>query len=80
MRKYEPLWNLIKKNSTATVEAPIDLHATIVQAVKKEKSMDKGYRLLALEVGKKPLLRHTINGTKITFYLQGILRPNVSNL
>jgi len=80
MRKYEPLWNLIKAKSTATIEAPVDLHARIIQAVKKEKSMDKGYKLLTLESGTKFVLRHKITGTRITFYLQGTLRPSLSNL
>ena len=80
MRKYQKLWNTIRDNSTATVEAPVDMHNRLIEAVRKEKKLDKAYKYLALEAGIRPKLMHKIEGTKITFYIVGSLTHNVISL
>lgn len=49
MRQYSPIWNQIKKAGTATIIAPIAFHRRIIQAVRKEKWRDEGWRLLTSE-------------------------------
>jgi len=43
MRTYQPIWEQIKKYKTATVKAPNFRHKTIIQAVRKERSIDTAY-------------------------------------
>ena len=53
MRKYQPIWNQIRDNRTATLLAPAEAHDKIILAVRKEKVRDLGYKLLLLEEGKR---------------------------
>jgi hypothetical protein len=69
MRKYEPLWLQVKAKSTASVSAPISLHARIIQAVRKEKVKDIGWQYLVRENKKRYELKETITGRIITFNL-----------
>jgi len=71
MRKYQPIWEALKKDPTKPVSliAPADLHPRIIQAVKKEKAKDAGWRLLNSENKIKYILSHTRESNKITFKL-----------
>lgn len=44
MRKYEPIWNALRDKQTATVTCHETAQATLVQAVKKEKSRQNTLR------------------------------------
>lgn len=71
MRKYQPIWEQIKRDKTAIIVAPVDTHAYLIRQVVKEKHRDAGFRLLQSEVGKKLKLRITTDKKKstITFKL-----------
>jgi len=51
MRQYQPIWNQIKQTGTATIVAPVAFHRRIIQAVRKEKWRDIGWKLLTSEAG-----------------------------
>lgn len=46
MRQYQPIWEQIKVHKTAVIVAPSFLHARIIQAVMKERSLDLPFRKL----------------------------------
>lgn len=45
MRKYQVIWEKIKKDKHCTVVAPAIVHARILKAVIKEKYMDSAFKL-----------------------------------
>lgn len=80
MRKYQPIWNQLKETKQASIEAPISSHARIIQAVKKEKWRDMGWKLLLSEKGTKYILYKQIEGSVINFYLQDSSPINTNTL
>ena len=52
-RLYAPIWNQLKQTGKATLIAPILSHKRIVQAVRKERSYDMGWKLLSSEENKR---------------------------
>ena len=72
MRQYQPIWEQIKEAGNASLIAPIESHRKIIQAVRKEKSNDRGYKLLMSEQGIKYEMRDVVEGTKIMFMLVDI--------
>jgi hypothetical protein len=74
MRKYEPIWEAIKANtnSSASLAAPIESHARIINAVRKEKAKDLGWKLQQSELGKKYRMLEKVEGKMITFWLEDI--------
>ncbi len=70
MRKYQPVWEAIKKEGTATILTPISTQERIIKAVRKEKAMDIGWKLLLSESGKRYKLKETVDGKLITFTLE----------
>ena len=69
MRLYQPLWNMIKSNLTHSIEVPIDDHAKFIQAVKKERAIDYGWKFWALESGLTFTLKIDIEDSVIHFNL-----------
>lgn len=71
MRQYQPIWEQIKKNYTATLVAPASMHAALRQAVRQEKFRDAGFKLLLSEAGIKMKLYSTSDEKRgtITFTL-----------
>ena len=72
MRHYQPIWERIKKTNTASLVAPIEKHRRIIKAVKKEKNLDEGYKLLLDNKSLKATLvitKHPINKELISFTL-----------
>jgi hypothetical protein len=69
MRKYQPIWNSLKENLEANIAAPPEIHARIIQAVKKERWRDAGWKYLLLEKGIKYKLAHTSTGSILSFSL-----------
>jgi len=71
MRKYQPIWELIKKDMEATIVAPLNKHNMIIQQVKKEKCFDWTYKLLCSEKNVKYKLQIITDNKRktITFKL-----------
>lgn len=51
LRRYQPIWEQIKKHRKATIVAPSCVHKKIFDGVKKEKWRDQAYKLLLAEAG-----------------------------
>ena len=69
MRLYQPLWNTIKSNLSHSIEVPLEDHAKVIQAVKKERAIDYGWKFWALDSGLTFSLKADIEGTTIHFKL-----------
>jgi len=80
VRKYQPIWETIKRDNKASLAATPCMHRRIIKAVRKEKNKDAGWRLLLLERGIKYKLKEKIEGSLITFYLEDISPIQVSSL
>lgn len=82
MRQYQPIWEQVKKHGTATLVAPAQLHPRIIQAVRKEKWMDVGFKLLLSEKKVKMKLKHECDAAKsiITFTLSDVSGIRVEDL
>lgn len=80
MRKYQPIWDAIKKDTTASLVADTKLHARIINAVRKEKARDLGWKLILSEQGKKYRMEERIEGKMITFYLVDISPIKIGDL
>lgn len=76
-RLYQPIWDRLKslpqkeaKEKGITITAPSALHPRIIKAVKKEKWMDIGYKMMLLENEDKEATLVPIRRTSmITFKL-----------
>lgn len=80
MRKYQPIWEIVKKEHSASLAADPSMHNRIIQAVRKEKNKDAGWRLLLGEQGIKYKLKEKVEGSLITFYLVDISSISVGSL
>ena len=69
MRKYQRIWEALKVSYSVSLEADTSMHARITKAVRKEKNIDLGWKLLSLEQGKKYVLTEEIEGRLIKFKL-----------
>ena len=67
--KYQPIWNAIKQNKTATIVAPQILRRRIIKAVIKRKDIDIAYKFLCAEKHYKAKLLYKIEGNTIQFTL-----------
>lgn len=78
MRKYQPIWEALKKYKKAMLSAHPHSHARIIKAVTKEKWMDSGFRLLMSEQGKSFMTRHEVSNKEqiLTFYLEEIVEDS----
>ena len=63
MRKYQAIWITLKHKGEAKLEAAPDRHATIVQAVRKERTHDIPFRKAAKRLGKKYTVTHSVDET-----------------
>ena len=69
MRYYEPIWREIKLHKKAQITANIELHRRIIQAVRKERSKDLGWKLEVSENNGRYALDVKVQGKLITFTL-----------
>jgi len=71
MRQYQPIWNQIREQHTATLIVPSYLHKRVIQAVRAEKCRDLAYKLLLSEKSVTYKLYEDIDTEKntITFTL-----------
>jgi hypothetical protein len=72
MRKYQRIWEVIRNspNHTASLTATPETHRRIIKAVKKEKSIDLGWKLILQEQGIRYKLQFTIHDSVIIFTLK----------
>ena len=73
MRHYQPIWEAIKRNNTASLVAPVKSHKRIIKAVQKEKYNDEGYKLMLSEKCLEAILITTYDETNkslISFTLE----------
>lgn len=86
MRQYQPIWERIKVTKTATIVAPVENHRKIIQAVRKEKCKDYGWKQLCIEKGHKFNLTDTVkvkegeNQGSITFTLTDVSGISIDKL
>lgn len=83
MRKYQPIWELLKLTRTASIAAEPKMHPRIIKAVIKEKYSDAGWKYLQVEEGKKWKLSFKVDSKLIVFKLVDIsdqLSINLNNL
>ena len=59
IRQYEPIWLQLKSTGTATLVAPVSIHQRIIQAVRKERSNDRGWKALTYEAKRTYVLEIT---------------------
>lgn len=76
MRKYYPIWQKLKLKSRQVVVHPPHLHARLIKAVMKERTMDTGFRLELSEANQEAKLFATSDGNMITFRLKKYLDPS----
>jgi hypothetical protein len=70
MRQYEKLWIILKSKKEVYIRADSSIHPRIIQAVRKEKAMDLGWRYLVVERKERYELKELITGSVIKFTLQ----------
>ena len=70
-RKYQEVWEILKRDKVCTLAAPKAFHARIKKAVIKEKDNDRGYKLLLAHQALPQTARLIVEttGAKITFKL-----------
>lgn len=69
IRKYQPIWQVLKDKSICEVAAHTNLHRRIIKAVIKEKYNDLKFKLFLADKGKRAILEHTKKHNVITFTL-----------
>ena len=80
MRKYQPIWEELKQNFTASIRADKAAHSRIIKAVRKEKDNDTPWKLLMSEEGKRYKLYESITGNIISFRLEDVSPITVEDL
>ncbi len=75
MRKYQKIWLELKTKGTQHVLHPEHLHARLIKAVLKERTMDTGFRYELSEANKCAKVFAKSDGNIITFKLKYYLSP-----
>lgn len=75
MRKYQPIWLELKTKNEVLVVHPNHLHARLIKAVLKERTMDTGFRLELSELNRYAKVFFRSTGNYITFTLKYYLDP-----
>lgn len=76
MRRYQVIWNALKKDKHCTITVHPALHARVIKAVIKEKDMDVGYKLTALPDDERCYIMkiaYIREGARIKFFLRKVL-------
>lgn len=69
MRRYQPIWERIKKSGVCKVSVPAPLQERVIKAVKKEKDIDAAYQFLLSEDCKRARLQITRTQSLVEFKL-----------
>lgn len=75
MRKYYPIWQKLKTKRKVVVVHPAHLHARLIKAVMKERTMDTGFRLELAEADSHAKIVTSSTDNYITFTLKIYLDP-----
>jgi hypothetical protein len=77
MRKYQSIWLQLKSSpkKTQVVLHPAHLHARLIKAVLKERTMDTGFRYELAEADSHAKVLTSSEGNLITFRLRTYLLP-----
>lgn len=70
MRKYFPIWKELKDKGHCAIAAHPKLHARIIKAVSCEKNRDVGHKLILSARNRKVILGHTVDGSRIRFFVR----------
>lgn len=70
MRKYQPIWEALKKDLTVSLAAPLASHRRIRIAVRKEKNKDLGWKLICSDKGNSYKLHYEIDGKLMIITLE----------
>lgn len=70
MRKYYPIWKALKDTGHCTIAAHPKLHPRIIKAISCEKNRDVGYKLILSSRNRKLILGHTVDGSRIRFFVR----------
>ena len=76
MRKYQPIWIELKRTRKSTVLHPARLHARLIKAVLKERTMDTGFRFELAEANRCAKVFAKSDGNFIKFTLKLYLSPD----
>ena len=75
MRKYQAIWLQLKEKHSQVVLHPAHLHARLIKAVLKERTMDTGFRYEMAEANKYAKIGAKSEGNLIKFVLKFYLDP-----
>ncbi len=75
MRKYQPAWLKLKQKGSLSILTPKHLHARVIKAILKERTMDTGFRYELSEANKCAKVFAKSDGNIITFKLKYYLSP-----
>ena len=80
VRKYQRIWEELKLTKKASIVAPVETHTKIINAVRKEKTKDLGWKLILGEQSIRYRMLDTSNDKILTFILKDISPVNSDNL
>jgi len=80
MRKYQPVWEAIKRDGIAILRVAQGKEDRIIKAVRKEKTLDNVWKLTNSEKGIRYKLKETIDSGFITFELEQDKSSYVSDM
>jgi hypothetical protein len=67
--RYQPIWNLLKKDKLVRITAPSPLHRRIIKAVQKRRDQDIAYKYELEEKGFQARMKFKKSNTLIIFTL-----------
>lgn len=76
MRKYQPIWEALKKEDPKTgvhsvaLASPEQLHRRIINGVLKEKNKDLGFKYESSEAGRWYRIEYSNQGSKLTITMK----------
>ena len=68
-RKYAAAWQQIKQDGYATIVCAPQMHRRLINALRKERTLDTGWSLLLAEQHKRAKLRQVCYEDSVFFYL-----------
>ena len=77
MRKYQPIWEALKKNKnqktgehSVVIATPLQLHDRTINGVLKEKNKDLGFKFESSEAGRWFRISYSSDGAKLTIKMK----------
>jgi len=72
--RYNPVWEILKKDNTVAIAAMPQLHKRVIKAVLKRKNLDIAFKFSQAELGYRCKIEYQITGNTIIFSLKRKLR------